>query len=316
LFSIAALAVLTSVAAFAEVNTYSTVVVFGDSLSDTGNVLALAYNDGIPVPVPGVLFPYYPPNGEDYTLGEFTDGPDTVQPANKHFHVWVEQLAAMLPGQPLVANSLSPQGTNYAYGFARTGNGTSPLSLGPYTVQVENIGQQISDYLATHPHIDNHTLFIIWGGAINLLYATSPNDVSTAATQQIQNLQRLIAAGATQILVPNLPPLGLVPEFSGSLTTSIPASAESVLYNTYLAAGIALLKDLYWYRHVTFYELDVFHLMLNVVGSPGSYSLTDVTHPAEVTALNPDTYLFWDFLHPTTTGHYILATAAYNLLSK
>ncbi len=33
-------------------------------------------------------------------------------------------------------------------------------------------------------------------------------------------------------------------------------------------------------------------------------------------AVDPDTYLFWDDLHPTTHGHNILATAADKLLTQ
>jgi outer membrane lipase/esterase len=311
--SFAGLAVLACAAAFAEAPNYNTIVVFGDSLSDTGNDYQL-FEAKYSVPVPGPLLPY-----EDYTVGEFTDGPDTVPHALHYFHVWVEQLAQALPGQPPVIASLEG-GTNYAYGFATTGNGTSPLSVvGPtqtYTVQVNNIGQQITDYLSTHPHIDDHTLFIVWGGAEDLLNATSTQDVVNAALRQVGNLQRLIQAGATHFLVPNLPPLGLVPEFNSSLSTSLPATAASVLFNGYLAIGIAVLKDVYPLRHLTFYQLDVFQLLVSAVASPSSYALTDVKDPAEGLEVDPDTYLFWDDLHPTTRGHNILAEAAYNLMSK
>ena len=76
--------------------------------------------------------------------------------------------------------------------------------------------QQITDYLATSPKISRQTLFVLWGGAIDLLHATSSNDVVRAAINQALNVQRLINAGATQFIIPNLPPLGLVPRLNGS----------------------------------------------------------------------------------------------------
>jgi phospholipase/lecithinase/hemolysin len=318
LISFVAFVVLTCATALGQVHAYSTIVVFGDSLSDTGNVLHLSLNNPFGIPVPA----YVPLFGEDYTYGRFTDGPDTVPYGRKHFGVWIEQLAAILPGQPLVINSLD-HGTNYAYGYATTANGTSTLSFGGGdSVQIEDIGQQITDYLATNPQIDNHTLFVVWGGAIDLLgalSASSPNDVFEAAAHQTLNIRRLIQAGATQFLVPNLPPLGLVPRLNGSPATSLPANAASLLFNSYLAIGVAILKDSYPRRHLTFYQLDVFNLFLRVVASPGSYSLTNVKDSADNLPqpqyANPDTYLFWDDLHPTTTGHYILASAALDLLS-
>jgi phospholipase/lecithinase/hemolysin len=303
----ATLSIFACTGALAQVKNYSTIVVFGDSLSDTGNVAHLAYEMyGVYAPGPSV----------DYTLGRFTDGGDTIPAARNYMGVWIEQLAASMSDRPEIKDSLDG-GTDYAYGFATTQSGTSPLCVQSLCVQVENIGQQITDYLSTHPKIDNHTLFVIWGGADDLLNATSVNDVVDAAVRETFNIQRLIQAGATQILAPNLPPLGLVPRFNGSPETRVTASAASALFDSYLALGVTLLKDLYARRHVTIYQLDVFNLMRSIVASPASYSLTNVTDPAQFNIyVDPDTYLFWDDLHPTTRGHNILADAAAKLLSQ
>ena len=301
------LAIFGCAAAFAQVKDYTTIVVFGDSLSDTGNVTHLAF-ENYKVYAPGPAL--------DYTLGRFTDGGDTIPAARNYMGVWIEQLAAQLPSRPEIKNSLDG-GTDYAFGFATTGSGTSPLCLDGLCVPVENIGQQITDYLSNHPTIDNHTLFVIWGGSEDVLQATSPADIGNAAIQEILNIQRLIQAGATQILVPNLPPLGLTPRLNGSLSTRATGTAASALFNTYLALGVSLLRDLYARRHVAIYQLDAFRLLQRIVASPSSYSLFNVTDPAQGNYLvNPDTYLFWDDLHPTTRGHNILADAAASVLSQ
>src|ERR1700734_517038 len=129
----------------AHAQDYTSIVVFGDSLSDTGNDAYLSqakYGIRIPGPI------------ADYTDGRFTDGITTSPASTKYSGVWIEQLAAMLPSKPLILDSLN-DGTNYAYGFAFTGQGTSNLVLttSPITlsITIDNIGLQISNYLATHP---------------------------------------------------------------------------------------------------------------------------------------------------------------------
>jgi phospholipase/lecithinase/hemolysin len=288
---------------------YTSIVVFGDSLSDTGNVADLTQAKyGVRIPGPDA----------DYTDGRFTDGTDTVPAAHNYFGVWVEQLAASFPSKPVVKASLDG-GTDYAYGFATTGSGTGVFTFGPSDslfVNVDNIGQQITDYLATKPRIHEKTLFIVWGGAIDVLYATSTADVINAAVNQAVNVQRLVDAGATEFIIPNLPPLGAVPRLNGSPTTSIPATEASALYNQTLSAGLALVRRFNPGRHLNLVQLNVFGLFNQIISAPSKYSLVNVTDSSQGNyTLNPDTYLFWDDLHPTTRGHNILAVSAAKLLA-
>jgi phospholipase/lecithinase/hemolysin len=288
---------------------YTSIVVFGDSLSDTGNVAHLTQDKyGVQVPGPDA----------DYTAGRFTDGADTLPPAEKYFGVWVEQLAATFPSKPAVKDSLDG-GTDYAYGFATTGDGTGVFTFGAsdsLSVNVDNVGQQITDYLATNPKITDKTLFVVWGGAIDVLYATSSDDVITAGLNQTLNIQRLIDAGATQFIIPNLPPLGLTPRLNGSSATSVPATAASVLYNEVLSSGVALLREADRGKRLHLDQLDVFDLLKRIVASPSAFSLANVTDSSQGIAVDPDTYLFWDDLHPTTHGHNILARKAAKLLDR
>ena len=146
--------------------------------------------------------------------------------------------------------------------------------------------------------------FIVWGGAIDVLHAGSSKDVVDAAIDQTVNIERLIEAGATQIMVPNLPPLGAIPRLNGSPTTSVPATEATVLYNGVLAAGLGILRDFNLGRRLDLYPLDVFNLFDQVIASPASYDLLNITGMSQGDyTLNPDTYLFWDDLHPTTRGH-------------
>src|ERR1019366_6809071 len=83
--------------AFSHAQTYNTIVVFGDSLSDAGND-AHVFNAKYGFRFPGTIF--------DYTDGRFTDGIDTFPSTQNYNGVWIEQLAAMLPSRPVVMASL------------------------------------------------------------------------------------------------------------------------------------------------------------------------------------------------------------------
>jgi phospholipase/lecithinase/hemolysin len=299
--------IFTFAAVLAHAQDYTSIVVFGDSLSDTGNVAHLT-QDKYGVRIPGPV--------ADYTDGRFTDGDDTLPAARKYFGVWIEQLAATLPSKPIITSSLDG-GSNYAYGFALTGSGTTLLTLTPtLSVSVNNMGQQITDYLATSPVISNRTLFVVWGGANDILNATSLDDVIKASIEETKDIQRLVDAGATQFIVPNLPPLGLVPRFNGSPTTSIPATTASIVYNEFLEAGLTLLNDFSFGKRLRFHRLDVFSLFNKIIASPSSYSLANVTASSQgAYTIDPDTYFFWDDLHPTTKGHQILAQTAAGILT-
>lgn len=303
-FTFLALILFTWLTAVAQGRDYTRIVVFGDSLSDTGNFAHLSQTKY------GVRVPGTP---ADYTDGRFTDGYDTIPAARNYFGVWIEQFAAAMPSHPDVTNSLDG-GTNYAYGFATTGSGTGTVAFGPgdsLSIDVENMGQQITDYLATKPKINNSTLFVIWGGANDLIQATDANTIAVAAIQEAADIQRLIQAGATQFLVLNLPPLGLIPRLNGSPATAVPATTAAELFNAYLSAGLSTLHDVYPGRHIALFQVDVFTLFHQIAVAPATFSFANVTASSQGSAaVNPDTYLFWDDLHPTTHGHAVLASAA------
>ncbi len=289
---------------------YTSIVIFGDSLCDTGNDATLSaalYTTAAQVPGPA----------SGYTNGRFTDGLDTLPAARNYLGVWVEQLAAKLAAHPTILNSLAG-GTNYAYGFATTAVGTSNFTYGPgnaLSFTVPNMGLQLSTYLATHPVITSKTLFIVWGGANDLIAATTPAQIQTAAQNEAGIVQQLIAAGATDILVPNLPPLGLVPRFNGSPSTSVPATAAAQGFNQALAAYLAAIPVANPGVTLHLYQLDTYTFFNTVVGPPIGAGLANVTAESQGnTAIDPDTYLFWDDLHPTTYGHRLLAAQALTLI--
>jgi outer membrane lipase/esterase len=294
--------------------TFSTVVVFGDSLSDTGNVAHVTQNAfGVRYPGDNPLL------GFDYTDGRFTDGKDTQPAAVSYFGVWAEQLAAAFPSKLVLKNSLDG-GTDYAFGDATTQDGTTTLgaTIGGQTVgiTIENMGQQVTDYLATNPKPNAQTLYVLWGGANDLYADDSAAGVTAAVQREIALMQRLINAGATNFMVPNLPPLGGVPSYAGG-SSSAALNAASASFAAQLAQGLASLKISAAAQSINLnlYPVDIFSLFAQVAGNPTALGFGTIGAAAQNIAGSPDAYLIWDGLHPTTAGHHFVAAAAANLLT-
>lgn len=300
-------ALASSTANLTIVHSYTSIVIFGDSYSDTGNFTNLtATNFGIAYPGPQF----------NYAQGRFTDHTGTTPAARLYTGLLVDQLAATLPTRPAVTDSLDA-GTNYAYGSATTADGTSNITITfNLSVTVKNMGQQVTDYLAPNPVITNNTLFILWGGTDELSNASNQNSAAAtaAATRELALIQRLINAGATDFLVPNVLPLGTIPAYN--TTTGAPAATQAAAtFNQTLSSGLAALPGANTARALRLMPLDVFSIVTATIGPPPGAGFTDVSDAVQGTNNNPDTYLFWDSAHLTTAPHHLLTTAAANIIA-
>lgn len=282
----------------ARANSFSGMVNFGDSLSDVGNIHDLT-TAIYPLHAIVPASPYY--------NGHFSNGP-----------IWVEQLAGLM-GLPTPTPSRTG-GTDYAYGLAHSGTGNTELVI-------PNVQTQINDWTANHVSGASQ-LFTVLGGATDLFDLIGVAGDQTAAAQQAANnivagLQSLYNDGARNILVGNLPDLGLVPSYHNT-PDQAQATALTNAFNATLAAGLGNLQATSVGLNLQLLDLNT--LFNSAIVNPAAYGLTNVTAAAYTgdpdyegvgtVVPDPSGYLFWDEVHPTTLGHSMVAQAAFTVVPE
>ncbi len=270
---------------------FDNIYVFGDSLSDDGNVFKASGNTFPPLP---------------YYQGRFSNGP-----------VWVEQLAPLLGLQP------NPN-TNFAFGGATTGGDNTLNSVFP--TPLPGLQQEINSFTAplkaANQSADPNALYIVWAGANDYLPNTSSFKPFGQPNIPVKNLSDAVTAlagvGAKKIMVVNLPDLGEIPLTVGS-PLSEPLDTLTKAHNSALAATLNGLSQTLG-PDVNIIPFDVNSVLSNYRKSPEKFGLTNLTaacfnQTASAVCANPNQYSFWDNVHPTTTVDTVIAESAYEVLS-
>ncbi len=300
---------------------FSQLVVFGDSLSDNGNVFAASGNTSPPPP---------------YFEGVFSNGP-----------VWADLLAERWG---------IPQ-TNLAFGGAlsgitNSGNGVAPTdgTLSVYGASpLPGVLAQIQLYAAQAGAADPNALYVVFvggndflqlaqdpmvlgafgasigldpfdpgfstnlaGAIINLtldnvtstdarLFLGGANTVASGAVPLLYNL------GARNILVAYLPDVSATPAISAA-DAAAPGTRANFLalvenYNTVLRARLELLRMSF--PDLNLIEYDAATALRAILADPASFGIENTTDSCVDTGcfldptIDPNTYVFWDAIHPT-----------------
>ncbi|KAK6024298.1 GDSL-like protein, partial [Ostertagia ostertagi] len=277
---------------------YSGMVVFGDSLSDSGNNALLLSNFGTQ-PLPPVVIA----NDGSYSripsaAGTYSNG-----------MVWTQYLAQSL-GLTLTPSLAG--GTNFAFGGAQTGiDGSDVPQIPGFPFSMRT---QLNTFLgATGGIADPNALYIVAGGGNNIRAAleaiaagADPNTTAAATVADYANdmaglVSSLKTAGAQHVLVLNTPNFGLTPLANAlgvsALATNLSFAMDAQLAGALAGAGVK--------------TFDMFSFMTGVVGAGAASGFSNWTNAcgAAVNACDVNTALFWDGIHPTTLAHQQLAAA-------
>lgn len=282
-FLLASVVLLVSaVHAVAGGTAFSKIVVFGDSLNDTGNLTRLTN---------GVF-----PNAPTYTYGRQTNGP-----------VWVEYLAEDLGLANKVLNyAVVGAMTKPAPGFP-TGNVWSDTYPG---LEGTDVASQVNEFaLDVRGRADPCALYVLEGGANDFPRVQDP---SVIVSNLIGSLLALEKIGAKHILLLNLPDIGKTPrvilaERLGYIPPGSGAfySGACAQLNQALVDAVAQVSA----KHVTVTFADTYGFMNKVEADPASYQIVEAQMPWLLfgAGTDPVEWFFWDDLHPTTRGYEIFS---------
>ncbi|GAB4108705.1 MAG: SGNH/GDSL hydrolase family protein [Phycisphaeraceae bacterium] len=231
-------------------------VIFGDSLSDTGNA-DIRFFGTVP--------------GSGYFDGRFSNGP-----------VWVERLAEQLLLPSPQPNLAGPGRWDYAFGGAMT------VGSGFQSLFINDVDEQVSDFLNNDGGPIAGDLTVVWAGANDFFEGQA--NAQVPVNNLTNDITRLYHAGTRRFLVLNLPMLGKTPRYVGTTNEAV-FDARSTQFNDALDLAMDGLEATL--SGVELVRVDVGGLISSVIADPSAYGFTNVTDPAMgLAGIDPDTYLF------------------------
>ncbi|ORX93082.1 SGNH hydrolase [Basidiobolus meristosporus CBS 931.73] len=262
----------------------SNVVVFGDSHSDTGNTRAISKNRSPP---------------PHYFQGRYSNGPNWVDYVGKNLGIAIKNFAY---GGGTVDSSLNQ-------GIAGYGS----------KVKVPGIAQQVDLFLnTTYGNIQN-TLFLLCGGSNDyFMNATvEANDIQNAMRD---SAEALLKKGATSIALCTLPPLTATPMIKSTWIKRLIFRFAEPVYNYRVRQLVSELQIRHPDRY--FITWDLGPILSNIIQNAKENGFTN-TYQACVDeknnsppCKNPDEYVYWDSINPTTRTHKLIAESFQALLKN
>uniref|UniRef100_M4EGN6 Uncharacterized protein n=1 Tax=Brassica campestris TaxID=3711 RepID=M4EGN6_BRACM len=332
------IAVETNAAKQGKNATIPALIVFGDSIMDTGN------NNRLPT----LLKCNFPPYGKDFpgglATGRFSDGRVPSDLIAEKLGIAKSLPAFMNP-------NLKPQDLLKGVTFASGGTGYDPLtakimvfrdiSLGSTNIfQAIHINDQTTFWRKKAQDILDHSFFVVCSSSNDLAHTfmaqshkydrtSYPNFLADSAVKFVRELHKL---GAKKIGVFSAVPVGCVPlqrtVFGGMFTRGCvkPLNDMAKQFNARLSPALESLdKEL---DGVILY-IDVYDTLYDMIQHPSKYGFEvadrgccgrgSLAISYKCNSLNPFTcsnssaYIFWDSYHPTERAYQVIVD---NLLDK
>lgn len=287
----------------------SGIVVFGDGLSDMGRW--------------GKITDFrYPPADLGFLESRWTNG-----------KVWVEHFAEGL-GLPISLEN------NYAMGGATTGyyninEGLRAALKAGNKVAFQGMLAQVEAHLAKHPKLDDKTLFTLWAGGHDIGSYLDYGQPDLAQYPPAGNyrmaIEKLVQAGAKNILIGTMPDMGYTPVYFGTKH-----QAEASRLCAELNNGLDKIIESYKGRDIRFIKIDGAAIFSEVGMSPARYGFktteaylpftainfadplakNEVVIPNKEKGLNPDDFMNWWAVSASAKMHQILAEKALEAYKK
>ena len=290
---------------------YSGVIVFGDSLVDSGNALKLAdWYDGLPFTDE---VDAAPTADKGYYAGRFTDGftfADLI--SNKYLGVPTKPVFPYGYEDPYLGVHIAPfasdpsgHNLNFAYGGAQMRQGGEQVpDLDGQTDAWRDAVDGDADPNALHMFVfganDVHDLVPKTGAWASLASATAA--LTKAADKFIHEILQTIDDGVNHVLVLGVPDIGIQPYYNGladeaarrAIATQYAALLDQMVRDR--IADLSLPSDVEL-KYVSFTEMAD-----HVIGT-----LDDLYPASQIYPLNTSSIVFFDKVHPTAQLHTLAA---------
>ncbi|WP_462383016.1 SGNH/GDSL hydrolase family protein [Pseudomonas sp. Marseille-QA0892] len=276
-------------ASAAQARDYSSLIVFGDSYSDSGASHAISVrriNEGVfgAERVPSPLF----------WEGRWSNGPTAVE---------------------VLASRLGLELENHAVGGAMSGTGNANPSMD--TFGGTGMLSQINVFREKKGRLDPDALYVLFATTNDFLAApTWPSDdvvlatADAAVANQLQAIEQLRQGGAAHIVLVGPIDLAQVP-----MVVRAGLAGQAVLFRDRVNDGLKRLLsernagDILYFDHIAF--------STPIMSAPNHYGFENVTQSCirstaegdQHVCRRPDTYYFYDEVHPTARVHRLAGEA-------